>query len=253
MRSIIVLFMLVAINLFAFSPYEERVATSKINRVGLIARVRDGKSVALEKSLKALSDKKQKHILKKHHITNISFYKKTLPDKKTWYMVYFDYRGKDYLQAARDFEVATPQLSSLVTPHPRAKTYGRQWLQMEWICFIRGANAPKTETRQKVAMVTRIKPEKEQQYRILHQTVWPGVTDQMARTHIRNFSIFLVEMDKEIYEFFYFEYLGKDLDADGKLSAKDPATLRWWKLTDVCQDPLPDAKGGIWSAMESIK
>jgi L-rhamnose mutarotase len=74
----------------------------------------------------------------------------------------------------------------------------------------------------------------------------------MVRANNRNFSIFVVEIDKEIYEFFYFEYVGSDIERDGKLSADDPATQRWWKLTDACQKPLPDANGGVWSAMKTV-
>jgi L-rhamnose mutarotase len=123
---------------------------------------------------------------------------------------------------------------------------------MGWINHIRGVPDDKMPTRQMVACVTRVKPEKEEQYRILHQTVWPGVTDQMVRSNYRNFSIYFVEIGDELYELFYFEYVGSDIDADNNLSKEDPCTLRWWKLTDVCQNPLPDAKGGIWAAMDQV-
>ena len=103
-----------------------------------------------------------------------------------------------------------------------------------------------------VAIVTRIKPEKEQLYRSLHQTVWPGVSDQLIRTHNRNLSIFLVELGDDIYEFLYVEYVGDNAEADGQASKEDPCTVRWWKLTDACQLPLPDQKEGIWSGMESV-
>jgi L-rhamnose mutarotase len=54
--------------------------------------------------------------------------------------------------------------------------------------------------------------------------------------------------------FSYFEYTGKDFDGDMKKMAADSATQRWWKETDPCQQPLPDAaaKKQIWSSMEEV-
>ncbi|MBT3192186.1 MAG: L-rhamnose mutarotase [Verrucomicrobia bacterium] len=100
-------------------------------------------------------------------------------------------------------------------------------------------------------MVTRIRPEKEQEYRTLHQTVWPGVVDQMVRGNFRNFSVFLVELGDEIYEFFYVEYVGSDSAADGEMNNADPVNQRWWKYTDACQLPLPGASGP-WLMMDKI-
>ena len=36
--------------------------------------------------------------------------------------------------------------------------------------------------------------------------------------------------------------------------AADPETQRWWKETDPCQSPLPDARkaGKIWSDTKEI-
>jgi len=89
-------------------------------------------------------------------------------------------------------------------------------------------------------------------YRTLHQAVWPGVVDQLARSNNRELSIFLVEIGDEIYEFLYVEYIGSDAAKDGNSSKTDPCTLRWWKLTDACQIPLPDVKEGIWAGMDAV-
>ena len=118
------------------------------------------------------------------------------------------------------------------------------------MCFIRGAQK-KGEAADRFAMVTRIKPEKEQEYRVLHQTVWPGVVDQMNRANNRNFSIFFTEIGDELYEFFYLEYVGTDAARDADMNKADPFNQRWWKITDACQDPLPDADG-IWSMMDKV-
>jgi len=236
----------------AFSPYEAWLANDKTGHVGLIAAAKPGKVVDLDKALECLTCKKCTGALKHEGITNLCVQKKVLTDQKTWYWAYFDYKGKDYLKAVNAFEKAAPGLAEFIEPHPRAKTYGTAWLQMEWINHLPAVYNDKRSTQKKVAVVTRIKPEKEEQYRTLHQTVWPGVSDQIARSNNRNLSIYLVELGDEIYEFLYLEYVGKDADADDKSSKSDPCTLRWWKLTDACQLPLPDVKEGIWSGMDTV-
>jgi L-rhamnose mutarotase len=236
----------------AFSPYEQSIAVSKTTRVGLLAAAAEGKEADLDKAIRSLCCEKGARALGKAGISNLSVCKKVLTDKKTWYWAYFDYRGQDYLKAVNAFEKAANVPAGLIDAHPRAKTYGTSWLQMEWINYLRGSTDQKTPTKKTVNVVTRIKPEKEEQYRTLHQTVWPGVTDQLARSNNRNLSVFLAEMGDEIYEFLYVEYIGTDAAADDKASKSDPATLRWWKLTDACQLPLPDVKEGIWAGMEAV-
>ena len=99
------------------------------------------------------------------------------------------------------------------------------------------------------AWVTGLKPEKAEYYKQLHAHPWPSVVKQIKASHIRNYSIYLREIDGKLYLFAYLEYTGKDFDADMKKMAADPETQRWWKETDPCQNPLPDAaaKGKIWS------
>ncbi len=235
-----------------FSPYENHILTAKIKRAALIAAVKPGQEAAMDVALNGLSGKRAAKALKKADITNLSCYKKELGGK-TWVMVYFDYAGDDYLMAAADFEStggAVDALRAHIDPHPRAKRYGTTWLQMEWINYIRGAKS-KARTRNAYAMVTTLRPEKESEYRLLHQAVWPGVCDQMARGNNRHFSVFLVEIGETLYEFFYVEYVGMAPDKDAEMDRTDPANLRWWKLTDPCQVALPGTEG-TWSMMGKI-
>ena len=170
---------------------------------------------------------------------------------QTWFTVCFQYSGdKQYLTAAQSFESVTPELKSLIDPHPRAARYGCSWLQMEWINYIRGLDVDREPT-QILSMVTTIKPEKESQYRSLHQTVWPGVVDQMIRGNNRNFSIFLVEIDDKLYEFFYLEYMGNNSEKDNQMNNEDPVNQRWWAQTGPCQQPLPGEED-IWTPMIQV-
>lgn len=102
---------------------------------------------------------------------------------------------------------------------------------------------------QRYAWVTGLKPEKAEYYRKLHANPWPSVSRQLRESNIRNFSIYERDIAGKKYLFTYLEYTGKDFAADMKKMADDPETRRWWKETDPCQSPLPDAKkaGKIWA------
>lgn len=239
----------------AFSPYENYLLSGKETHVALLARVKPEQESALIRTLERFHEKKAVSRLRKAHIRNLAAFQKEINDT-TYCMLYFDYEGgKGYLGAARAFESSCPeaaQLTALIEPHPLARRYGSQWLQMEWITFIRGKDV-KDKPARLIAMVTRIKPEKEMEYRMLHQGVWPGVVDQMDRANNRNFSIFLAELEGELYEFFYYEYVGIDPEKDEALYGSDPTNRRWWKHTDPCQKPLPELKSeDIWAPMEQI-
>ena len=103
-------------------------------------------------------------------------------------------------------------------------------------------------------MVTGIKPEKIAYYKQLHAAVWPGVIKTISECNIRNYSIYLKEIEGKHYLFSYFEYTGSDFEADMKKMAADTVTQRWWKETAPAQLPLPDAAGAeqTWSGMEEL-
>jgi L-rhamnose mutarotase len=107
---------------------------------------------------------------------------------------------------------------------------------------------------QRYAWVTGLKPDQAVRYESLHAHVWPGVNETIKDCHIQNFSIHEITIDTKIYLFAYLEYTGTNFDADMKRMAADPETQRWWKETDPCQLPLPDAaaKGKIWSDTKEL-
>jgi L-rhamnose mutarotase len=99
-------------------------------------------------------------------------------------------------------------------------------------------------------MVIEIKPDRIDYYKKLHAQPWPSVTKKLTEVNIRNFSIFLKELEPgRWYLFGYYEYVGRDLDADWKKMLADPETKRWLKETDPCQTPIPTRKAGEWWAM----
>lgn len=101
----------------------------------------------------------------------------------------------------------------------------------------------------RIAQTIRLRPEHREEYLALHRDVWPEVEAALLAANVRNYSIFL----REDMLFGYFEYVGEDFDADMANIAADPATQRWWKLTDPCQEPYPGTgTGGQWSDLTEI-
>jgi L-rhamnose mutarotase len=110
------------------------------------------------------------------------------------------------------------------------------------------------QTPQRYAWVTGLKPEKADYSRQLLANPWPSVNKMIKSCNIQNFSIHEREIGGKLYLFAYLEYTGKDFAADMKRMAADPETVRWWKETDPCQSPLPDAAaaGKIWSDTKEV-
>lgn len=118
---------------------------------------------------------------------------------------------------------------------PRA---GRRSMEMA------GVEAPKAAKVQRFGSVIGLKPEKKDYYVKLHANTWPGVLERIKKSNIRNYSIYLAELEGKLYLFSYFEYVGDDFQGDMKKIADDPETQRWWKETDPCQIRLPGTPEG---------
>jgi L-rhamnose mutarotase len=107
---------------------------------------------------------------------------------------------------------------------------------------------------ERYGMVIGVRPDKIAYYKELHAAAWPGVLAKIKDCHIRNYSIYLREVEPGQYLLFsYFEYTGDDFAADMARMAADPETRRWWKETDPCQVPLPTrGEKEFWSRMEEV-
>jgi len=103
-------------------------------------------------------------------------------------------------------------------------------------------------------MVTGIKPEKLDHYKQLHANPWPQVIKKLADCNIQNYSIYLQKIEQRYWLFSYFEYTGNNFDADMQKMAADTTTQRWWRETDPCQLPLPEAieKKQVWTSMQEV-
>lgn len=238
---------------WGFSPYEAFLASDRDTQVGLLAVIRDDQTEAFAEAVRSLEQPPLRRQLEKAGIANLTAYTRVI-DGTNYAVIHFVYAGdRPYLQAAEDFELATRgvEWGKLTSPHPRATTYGRQWLQMEWINYLRGYDV-EGPAKSSLMIGCQVRPEKEAEYRTLHQTVWPGVVDQNVRGKIRDLCVFLVEIDDKLVEFLYLEYLGDDQTADDAAARHDPVSLRWWKQTDACQMPFSDVSEGIWALLNPV-
>jgi L-rhamnose mutarotase len=110
-----------------------------------------------------------------------------------------------------------------------------------------------TETAhvQRIGMVIGIKPDQISAYEALHAASNPGVRDLLKKYHMRNFSIFIHELDNgKYYLFGYYEYTGADYKADMAKLAAEPRNRKWLSVTDPMQVPLPGENS--WAQMKEV-
>ncbi len=120
--------------------------------------------------------------------------------------------------------------------------------------LVREAPVRAPDRVERYGMVIGVKPDKIEYYKKLHAAAWPGVLAKIEECHIRNYAIYLREVEKgQFLLFSYFEYTGRDFEADMAKMAADPETRRWWKETDPCQSPIPTRLDKeFWSRMEEV-
>lgn len=138
--------------------------------------------------------------------------------------------------------------------HQRVKGDDFCWVQAENICQIRPSCVTECSQSSWHVAVTRLREEKEAEYRLLHNNVWPGVVDAIGASHISRFDIFLIEFGENQPHLFYrFQYIGTNLENDLLAQSLSPINQRWWKFTDACQLPLPNTPpDSPWLSMRSL-
>ena len=103
----------------------------------------------------------------------------------------------------------------------------------------------------RVGMVIKIKPEYIEEYKAIHADSIPGVRDLLIEANMRNFSIFLHQLDDgNWYEFGYYEYTGDDFEADMARLEEHPRNIEWLKVCDNMQIPLQGYDG--WAEMDQV-
>ncbi len=78
--------------------------------------------------------------------------------------------------------------------------------------------------------IARLKSDKRDEYCRLHESVWPDVLVELKKSHIENYSIFILG-DTVVS---YFEYNGQDYKSDMERMDKSKAMNEWWKFSKPC-------------------
>lgn len=163
----------------------------------------------------------------------------------------------EFITLAPSLKDSFALLESSVCAHQRHVNSGSKllWVTAETVCKLRPSNASVVvESTSWHHAVTGLKVEREADYRLLHDNVWPGVIDAIGASNISRFDIFLLEFgDNQPHLFYQFLYTGVDFENDMAAQSNSPVNQRWWKFTDACQQPLPQAKqGSPWLDMKAL-
>lgn len=248
-----VLIFLCSLSLNGFSPYELYLASGLERQAMLCAGLRPDSETNLTRTLSQLASDDIAGALASNGIREVTVMRKDFFGRSVLF-VRFLYSGElPYLGAADAFSKAVENLrfDLILEPLIVEQKGSGVWHQMEWINHIRG-DRTEGEPSLRVGIICEIIPEKEADYRSLHQSVWPGVVDQVVRGRIRDLGVFLLPLDGHLVEVLYLDYMGLDGAADDAANKADLTNQRWWRHTDACQRPLPGVEGGIWSGLEIV-
>jgi L-rhamnose mutarotase len=116
------------------------------------------------------------------------------------------------------------------------------------IFFAVACSRPQTK---RVGMVIGLKQDNITAYKALHAASNPGVRDLLRKYHMKNFSIYLRQLDDGNYYLFgYYEYDGNDYNGDMERLAAEKRNIEWLSTTDPMQIPLRGQKS--WTQMEEV-
>jgi len=117
-------------------------------------------------------------------------------------------------------------------------------------------NGEKNESKlnpevKRVGMVIKIDSTRITEYLALHADSNPGVRDLLVKYHLRNFSIFMIQLDDgNYYEFGYYEYTGNNFETDMASLDAEPRNKEWLKICDPLQIPLKGETS--WKKMKQV-
>ncbi len=195
--------------------------------------------------------------IRQSNIENYSIYLgQTTPDKN-YLFFYYEYTGhnhkKDMAKMAKGEEmqrwwkITQPMLKPLEVR--KEDEHGAKWEEV----FHHQGPAYKGKPVKRFGSIIGIEEKNILAYTQMHETVWSGVLASIDRCNIRNYSIYLGQIEPGNWLLFsYFEYIGNDFEGDmAKIGNK--VTKTWWTYTDPLQRPLPTRKKGQhWATMEEV-
>jgi L-rhamnose mutarotase len=231
------------------SPYENRLNSEDFRRIALVAEVAPDQFSELESKLAAMPADLSEQVAKVG-IGHLHVYLQCF-DSRSLLFIYFEMSESDQEKAAQLLKQSSnwwSEIEPLLKAHPRASVQNAPWQRAEFMNVVSTNTARQREIGQPIGLAAGLHPDKELWYRTLHQTNWPGVTDQMKRSHYQNWTTFMLEFEQELMLFTHFEYLGKDKAADDAITQADPVTNRWWTHTEPCLYTLVKGQGN-WVEM----
>ncbi|NDJ52214.1 MAG: L-rhamnose mutarotase [Chloroflexi bacterium] len=106
---------------------------------------------------------------------------------------------------------------------------------------------------QRFGQVVRLKPDAFDEYKRLHDSIWPELVDAMRAANLHNSTIF----HHANMLFMYYEYWGEDLEADLARVSESPQSREWAQLTNALQMSLDgrttdDPDDDLWTPLAEI-
>jgi L-rhamnose mutarotase len=95
--------------------------------------------------------------------------------------------------------------------------------------------------QRRFAQTIRIKPAHLTEYIRIHNPIPTAIATQIKKCNISNYSIFFDGQDRL---FATFTYSGTDFETDMEAMRSDPATLKWWAVTDAMQESCNEGSTG---------
>ncbi len=96
-----------------------------------------------------------------------------------------------------------------------------------------------------------LRPEKLEEYKRYHVSIWPEIAQAIRKAGIRNYSIYHFRGQL----FAYFEYAGPEAEYEARMEklARAPRMREWWDVMEPMQVPLEGRKPGAWwTEMEEV-
>lgn len=107
----------------------------------------------------------------------------------------------------------------------------------------------KINSPQVYASVIRLRQERTEYYKQLHQNPFSGINDMIRQCGITDYRIYY----RDGLLFSIMTYCGDDFEYDMNKMAQDPCTKKWWAETDPCQKRIENAyKDEWWAGMEKV-
>jgi len=196
-------------------------------------------------------------MIKQCNIQNYSIYLGEVAPDEFYLFSYFEYAGSDFekdmakMAADETTQRWWGENKPLQVPLPMRKD-GEHWAVWGEV-FHHSGPASDKNVKKRVGSIIGMPKENILVYTQMHAAVWPGVLAAIDKANIRNYSIYLGEIEKDRFLLFsYFEYIGDDFDTDMAGTA-DEVTKKWWTYTDPLQERLPGTPNNQqWKTIEQV-